>query len=84
MQCIRCVNHPISKPVAVGVGQHGEVIEQPEHRPAVTELSRKQQQAFPEPLGPESLCSPGKNSSNQLGSITHCPDLQRRQTETCG
>lgn len=81
MVCIRCVNHPISKPVAVGVGQHGEVIEQPQHRSAVAELSREQQQALPEPLGPNvRLCLPGKDPSDQLGPITHCPDLQR-QTE---
>ena len=65
------------RPIAVGVSQHGQIIKQPQHRAALAELGREQQQTFPKLLrGNVRLCLPGQNSSNQLRAITHRPDLK--------
>ena len=43
--------HLWSEAIAVGVSQHGQIIEEPQHGPALTELSGEQQQTVAEVRG---------------------------------
>lgn len=72
--------HPASQTVAVGVSQHGEIIEQPQCGSALAELSGEQQETFPQLLR-RSVCFTfqGEKPSNQLRAETGRPDLDRRR-----
>lgn len=74
-----------SHPIAVGVGQHGKIIKQPQNGSAVAELRREQQQAFPQLVhGHISIRLPGESSSDQLRAITDRPDLGGQTEDTPG
>lgn len=68
--------YPDTNSITTGVGQHRQVVKQPQDSSAVAELSRKQQQTLPQLLQRGvSIWLPGENSTNQLGAITGRPDL---------
>lgn len=74
-----------SNPIAAGVGQHGKIVKQPQNGSAVAELSREQQQAFPQLVhGHVGVWLPGESSSDQLRSITDRPDLGGQTEDTPG
>lgn len=73
-------SHPASQSIAVGVSQHGQIIEQPQCGSALAELGREQQEASPELLR-RSVCFTvqREKTSNQLRAETGRPDLHRRR-----
>lgn len=71
--------YPNSGSIAMGVGQHRQVVKQSQNSSAVAKLSRKQQQSLPQLLQRDiSILLPGENSTNQLGAITGRPDLGKQ------
>lgn len=74
--------YPDSGSIAMGVGQHRQVIKQSQNSSAVAKLRRKQQQTLPQLLQRDiGIRLPGEKSTNQLGAITGRPDLGKQTSK---